>query len=499
MEFRPQTAIQGVFSVGLINFLARVIAYGKHIVITAYIGLSAQLDAFYMATTVMSLAIFVFGDVFDSLGIPRLVKTLQEEGEEEFRKLAGSILTFGFLLSACLNILLLLIAPWTPAIAPGFTPEKKDFLMKNLFYLAPMAILYLPYHAMGSFLRAKRRFQAFYFGEILIAVVTLVIVFVWHDSPYIIPLSFSIAYIVVFSYILLVSMREIRFTFSVRGEKIRGIIRMLLQILPAYLTYYLFALVDRVFASFLPTGGVSALSYGLMIAVIPGSIFMMENIFITSLSESGEREAMMKQIVTGVLIVSIPVALFTAAYANEIVRAAFQRGVFTEESTRMTGDALAFFAMAIPAFFLWPILYRLFQILERVGTITAIALAAVLTNAGLNYIFLMMGMGIKGLALATMLANYVLVLGAVVLYRKFGISVAGWKSLPVMLFAAGGSVVSLQLIKFLPASASTMGGLVLHCMAYLVVTAGLLCLVPNREIREWRKAVLRQIIPGKRQ
>lgn len=64
LVFRPQTAIRGVLSVGLINITARLIAYGKHIVIAAFIGLSAQLDAFYMATTVLALAIFVFGDVF---------------------------------------------------------------------------------------------------------------------------------------------------------------------------------------------------------------------------------------------------------------------------------------------------------------------------------------------------------------------------------------------------------------------------------------------------
>lgn len=480
----------------MINFLARIIAYGKHIVITAYMGLSAQLDAFYMATSVLGLVIIVFGDVFDSLGIPRLVKTLQEDGEEEFRKLAGSILMFGFLLSICLNIILLLIAPWTPCIAPGFAPEKKDFLLMNLFFLAPMAILYLPYHAMGSFLRAKRRFQAFYVGEILIAMVTLGIVFVWHDFPYIIPVSFSIAYVAVFAYILIVGMREFRFTLSFRGDKIRDLLKVFPQLLPIYLTYHLFALVDRYFASFLPTGGVSALSYGLMIALIPGSIFMMENIFMTPLAESTERDVMMKQIVTGVLLVSIPVAFFTCGYSSEIVKAAFERGVFSWESTRLTGDALAFFAMAIPAFFLGPIYYRLFQILEKVRTITVISLAAVLLNVVLNYLFLKMEMGIKGIALATTLANYTSVFFAMVLSRNFGISVAGWKTFQVMLFTTGGSIVSLVLVKLLPVNANTTQGLVFHCIAFLAVMAALLYLAPNNEIRAWRHTVYRQITSG---
>ena len=199
---RPQTAIRGVFSVAIINLLARLIGYGKHIVITAYIGLTAQLDAFYIAVTVLSIVVFIFGDVFDSLGIPRLVKTLHEEGEERFRQLAGSILTLSMILSSLLCLFLFLIAPWTPWIAPGFSLETKGFVLRNLYFLAPMAFLYLPYHAIGSFLRAKRRFTAFYVGELIIASTTFLILFVWHDVPYIIPISFSAAYLIIFVYII---------------------------------------------------------------------------------------------------------------------------------------------------------------------------------------------------------------------------------------------------------------------------------------------------------
>src|SRR4030067_359674 len=135
----PQTAIRGVFSVAIINLLARLIGYGKHIVITAYIGLTAQLDAFYIAVTVLSIVVFIFGDVFDSLGIPRLVKTLHEEGEERFRQLAGSILTFSMLLSSLLCLFLFLIAPWTPWIAPGFSPGTKGFVLPTLYFLPPTA------------------------------------------------------------------------------------------------------------------------------------------------------------------------------------------------------------------------------------------------------------------------------------------------------------------------------------------------------------------------
>ncbi|MDA8121361.1 MAG: polysaccharide biosynthesis C-terminal domain-containing protein [Deltaproteobacteria bacterium] len=494
MGFKPQTAIRGVASVAAINLTARVIAFGKHIVITAYIGLSAQLDAFYVATAVLSLVIFIFGDIFDSLGIPRLVKTLQEEGEEEFRSLAGSIFSFSLVLSAVLCLLLFLVAPWTPWIAPGFSPEKKELVLRNLYFLAPMAILYLPYHAIGSFLRAKRRFQAFYIGELIIASSTFMILFVWHDLPYVIPISFSAAYMIIFAYVVAVGMREVRFGAGLGGEKIRGIVRLLFSLLPLYLTGYIFTLVDRAFASFLVTGGVSALSYGALIAMIPCSILMFDSIFITPLSESADREPLMNDILCGVLIVSVPITFFTAFYANQIVKAAFERGVFSSASTLMTGDALAFLSLAIPAFFTWPIFYRLFQVLEKLFAIGLISFCAIFLNAILNYLFMKMGMGIKGLALATSIAYYALVVGGAFELRRLGIRVFSKSAWQVLLISLGISVAALGVTWLIPAGLELKAGLVLRGAAFLATVGILLFLTPNKAVSNCRDTIVRDIL-----
>lgn len=495
MEFKPQTAIRGVFSVAAINLVARVVSYGKHIVITAYIGLSAQLDAFYVAAAILSMAVFVFGDVFDSLGIPRLVKALREDGEEGFRTLAGSIFSFSLVLSALLCLLLFLIAPWTPWIAPGLSPEKKEFVLRNLYYLFPMAFLYLPYHAIGSFLRAKRRFLAFYIGELIIASTSFLILYVWRDAPYIIPISFSTAYLIIFAYIVAIGMREIRLVAVLESEKMRGLFRMLFSLLPLYLTGYLFTLVDRAFASFLPTGGISGLSYGAMISMIPCSILMLENVFVTPLSETTDRGPLMNDILSGVLIVSIPIAFFAAGYSHQIVKAVFERGVFTSASTQITGDALAFLSFAIPAFFLWPLCYRLFQILEKLKAIAAISVAALLLNAALNALFLKMELGVKGLALATSISNSILVGGAILLLRRYRILVFDRKVQGVLAVSLAVSGIALGLVSVLPVSAKSTGGLILLGVFYVFAVCIMFYGVPNESIRYWRETVLGELNP----
>jgi putative peptidoglycan lipid II flippase len=492
---RQQTAIRGLLSVGGVNLLARGVGYGKHIVITAVIGLSAQLDAFYMAATILAIAVYTFGDVFDSLGVPRLVEALQEEGEEGFRKLSGSIFSLAVFLSGLLVILLVVASPLAGYIAPGFDVEKRRLVVYNLYYMLPVGLLYLPYHAVGSFLRARRRFQAFYVGELLIALVTLLVVLLLNRVPFVLPISFSVAYVVAFSYLVLVSRTTIRFFGDLRNETMKEILRMLFRLIPLYAVFHLLGVVDRMFASYLPTGGVSALSYGALIAGIPISLLMIENVFITPLSEVPDKETMMRKIVAGVLILAIPVTVFTVVYSREIVRLAFQRGLFDEISTEMTAKALRLFALGIPAMFLWPVCYRLLQVLRRVEGMVGIAIVTVFVNAGLNHLFLKIGMGISGLALATSSANYLLLLSCLFLLARRGVSVATGGALRVLLISVLIAGAAVAVTAQVPWGKGAVAGAIGPGVLFVAIVGAFLFVAPGREIREWRMTVAGELLP----
>lgn len=446
-----------------------------------------------MATAVLSMAIFIFGDIFDSAGIPRLVRTLHEKGEESFRELAGSVVTFACVLSAALCLLLFAAAPLTPWIAPGFDPARKAAVVANLLWLAPMAVLYLPYHSLGSVLRAKRRFLAFHTGDLIIAAATLAVILAWHDRPHVVPLSFSAAYVVVFAYVAVAARREVRFPGPLRSTEFRAVARVIPSLVPLYLTGHAFTVVDRVFASYLPSGSVSALSYGFLIATIPCSILMMDAVFITPLAEAKDRGAVMGQIVTGTIILSVPVAVFATAYADQIVKAAFERGAFTAVSTRATAQALAWFAAGIPAFFFWPVCYRLFQVLEQFRLVGIAAAGAVALNACFNLVFMKMGMGIAGLALATSIAAYGLVAAAAVGFWRLGIAVFDGSVAGVLAVSLAISAAALGAAFLVPAAGGAVGDLFLRGAVFAAVAGGLFFVVPHRAVRTCRDTIVGEI------
>jgi putative peptidoglycan lipid II flippase len=492
---KPQTAIRGVFSVGATNVVVRLLGYGKHVLIAAFIGLSTQLDAFYMAFTILSLVILSYGDVFDSLGVPRLVEALRREDEESFNNLAGNFLVFSFLLSLVLGGILLLVAPWASAIAPGFSPEKKEFVYRNLILLYPIVFFYLPHHAIGSFLRSRRRFLTFYLGELVFAVVSLLIIFVWRDFPYVVPVSVTGGTLAGFLYVCLAGRTHFRFIYRVDRFRMQEIALQFFRLLPLYLIGYLYLFVDRAFASFLPTGGVSALSYAMLIVMIPSSILIMENVFVTPLAEADERGQMMKHILNGIILMSVPIAIFTMTYSKQIVKVGLERGVFTAASTDMTADALRYFAIAIPAIFLSPIMYRLFQILGRLRGISIVGIISVILNAVLNYLFLKMGSGIKGLALATTVSYYIGICGYFLLLRRLGFRLMRKEVFPVLLIAIISGVLSCAMTFLIPIDPGTLLGMITVGGMYLFAVALFYYLTSNEEIRFWRDTVIREIIP----
>jgi putative peptidoglycan lipid II flippase len=221
-----------------------------------------------------------------------------------------------------------------------------------------------------------------------------------------------------------ISIKKFRFYGSLFADEMKLIIKNLFPLVSLYAIFYLFVMVDRYFASYLPSGNMSGLSLASQIVFLITGLFSLPGIFITPLSEGHDRKSILQRAIIGVLFLSIPISVFVHHNAKEIIRMLFERGIFDAKATQITANALAVYIIGLPAFFLWPILYRLFQILETMKTIALVAILAVAINAILNYLFLFkLRYGLQGIAMATVLAYYYLVIASVYICRAHSIKV----------------------------------------------------------------------------
>lgn len=490
MKFREQTALEGVLTAAVLNLGSRFLMFLRHVVITAYIGLSSGLDAFYIAMSILGIFVVVMADIFDSLGIPYLVRGWTGEGKPGFDRVAASVFRLSVRLSIVLSALMLLCSPFSPSIAAGFTEAGRATVFRYLFLLLPMAVFYLPYHALGSLFRARRRFQAFYLAEFLVSAACLLVIAASPGNPDAIPAAWSASYVIGFLFLFVLAGKAFGKPGKTDRTVSRDFLRTGLRLLPVYGVTYLYIITDRYFASFLPTGSVSALSYGLMLAVLLPGILNIENIFITPLSETEDRGKILEWILKGLILLCTPVMAFTLYFALPIVQAVFERGSFTGASSVMTATALTYYTVALPCILLSSILARVLMIRKRIGALFLVSLSGVVLNILLNSLFVFrIGMGIKGIALATSLTNTAVAASLLVLTHRStpieGIRYGSGVLLPSLLaaFLGLGAALLLPETRFGILTVSTRG------VVFVAVYAAVLKILPIGELRRIEEMV----------
>ncbi len=487
----PQTAVQGVAIASAVNVAGRVLTLLRQVLITAYFGLSARLDAFFVAASFVAIFINTFGDIFDSAGIPSLVKTRERDGEESFRALTGSVFTLAVLVGSGMSLMMLVCLPLAPLLVPGFPQASKEFIRGNVLLLLPYALAYLPYHAIGSFFRSVRGFHLYYLVEFAVQLAALAAVFAFGYTVLVVPVSLSAAYVLGILAFVLWGRSRFRFRGRLSGGEIDVVRRTVVRMLPVYVIVYGMIVVDRYFGSYLQEGAISALFYGYMLAVVVPAVMNIENVFITPLSEESDRGALLTRILSGILVVSLPVLAFTLAFGETLVKGLFERGAFTARSSILTAEALRYYILGLPAFFALPVCVRTLQVCKRLGWITELSALSLLLNAGLNYLFVMRaGMGVKGIAFATSLAYAAAGAAALVLVSRAGIRVRYPETLGILPNVLCGVAVALAAAALMPAPAPPLAAALARGAVFVPVYVAVAVLIPGREMRRLRDMVL---------
>jgi len=482
-------------SATLYNSLSKIAIYSRHVVITAYIGLSIGLDAFYIAVAVVSVFINTFGDIFDSVGIPFLLR-VREGGGEVYRRLEGILFSWTIKLGAGLTALMILSLPLVYLLVPGFPAGSRGLIRTNLFALVPYALVYLPYHCLGSFQRARRNFRSFFMVEFLVALIALGVILAMPRTEIAVPISVSVGYCGGALALWFIERRHIRFVASPPREETREIRGMVWKLLPVYALVYALLLIDRYFASFLQTGGIAALSYAFMLATAIPLILNVENVFITPLSEESDHGALMTQILCGALIVTVPVVAFTTAYARDIVALMFERGAFTAIAAELTSTALARYIFGLPAMIVWPVCYRLYQVYRRPKTIYWIGLMAVLFNGTMNYLLVIRaGWGIAGIAFTTAVSNWLVLVTGLLWLPRLGVHV-GYRNVGAVLAnASAGTIAAFAVSASIPRGLPHWAEVPLLGVLFIVVYTLVVFLLPGRQVRTIRDIVLQSVVP----
>ena len=474
MIIQPQSFLASLIHSAVWKTTSKGASLIKHVVIAAAIGLSTQLDVFYMAIAIFGLLIDIWGMTLTVLAVPYLVKI--DDGR--FRSQATAIIGITILASLILAAVCFMFRGPLSYLAIGFDLTGRQALAEAFVWLTPFIVLHVPTSAIGAALRARRIFSPVYQSAALNGVVILGCIIAAPTNPLVLFWSLSCGTIASFLYVGFFYL----FHFGGWRRMTCPAISEAFQVFtgaPGLLvlngTYTFFIVMDRIFASFLPgKGAISALAYALVIAGILPALLSLEGAFITVAAEKSslaQRSETTNDLISLVIFLSVGATAFMAVTGYDVIELLLERGAFGSTDTEAVGNALVAFAFMTAPIFALPPLDQIFQIEKRIGFMVRRTLLGIAVGAVLNYVAIfVLGWGIFGLALATTLSYWLILVAGIFGLVRIGYEIALGRHIRWMVWLAAIVGGTAAIITFLP----DMGSIVNTFLSFVMLGLSLL-------------------------
>ena len=342
-------------------FLSRVAGLIRDRVFAHYFGNSAVADAFRAAFRIPNLLQNLFGEgVLSASFIPVYARLLASNEKEEARKTAGAVAALLMLSTSVLVLLGVLTAPWLiDAIAPGFQGEKRSLTVLLVRILFPGAGLLVASAWCLGVLNSHRKFFLSYTAPVLWNIAMIVGMIAFGRRPQN-SLVVSTAWASVVGSALQVAVQlptvlkllgGLQLALAHEAENVRTVIRNFFPVFISRGVVQISAYIDAFLASWLPDGGVAALSYAQTLYTLPVSLFGMSvsaaelPIMSGALGEADEvADILRTRLNSGlrqICFLVVPSVVGFLALGDVIVAAIYQSGRFVHNDVMYVWGILA--------------------------------------------------------------------------------------------------------------------------------------------------------------
>jgi len=407
--------IKATSLVFLVTIFSRILGFVRDALIANNFGASDLTDAYLVAYNLPYALESVLGMTFATVMVPVLTSYFVRQDEQRGWEIASSSLNWIAVILFLVTVLAFIFTPQLVMIlAPGFSAELTALTINLMRIMLPGIIFLGLGMVFTSILNARFVFTLPAFAPALSNIVIIIALFTLAQQYQIIGLAYgTLLGFILMMLIQIPALKGVGFKFYRSWEKSKEIKSIFRDMMPAFLAVALnqvYLMLNRIFASALAAGSITALDFGNRIMSLPG--IMVAAIWTTSFPLFSERAAekdmegfrrVLSDTLRAAAFLIIPAAVGLALLARPVTTLFFQRGAFDLNATYATASALAIFCIGLPALDLSVILNRAFYALGDFR----LPLIYGYIGIGLNIILsliLMPVMGHTGLALANSLA-----------------------------------------------------------------------------------------------
>jgi putative peptidoglycan lipid II flippase len=435
-EHVQRGVVSAVGSIGTATLASRVLGYLRDMVVAHAFGAGPVTDAFFVAFRIPNLLRRLLAEgALSTAVIPVFTETLTRSGPTAFARLTRAVTGAAIVVLCTVSVLGALLSPQVVAVmAPGWRADAPLFdlavtLTRVMFpYLVLVGLAAL---AMGA-LNAHHHFFTAALGPAVsnVAMIAAVLGFAGYMTPPIMALAVGV--LVGGLGQLLVQVPELRRlgvplvpAWDWRHPAVAQIAHRLWPAVFALAAVQITVVVNTLLASLLPSGTVSFLYYADRVMEFPLGIFgiALATAALPSMSAQAARRefsalrATLEFALRMSAFVAVPAAVGLVILGGPIVQLLFQRGEFSASDAALTAQALAGYAIGLPAFSATRIAAQTFYAIGDTRTPVVVGFLSVAVNI-VFALLLMWPLRHAGLALASSLSSYVNVLGLCWLLRR---------------------------------------------------------------------------------
>jgi putative peptidoglycan lipid II flippase len=402
---------------------SRLLGLLRSVIIAEAFGTQPELDAYWVAFRLPDLVFqLLAGATLASAFIPTFAGVRARDGDAAAWRLAGSVLNLVLLATVAFAVVAFLLAPrLVPLLAPGLgegtgrETELNDLAVDLTRVMLISPVLFAISGMFMGILNARRHFLTPALAPMFYNLSIIGAALVSDDVN-----ALAVGVVVGAALHLAVQLPDLRYTGMAyrfvadwRDTAVREVGRLMApRMLGLAATQINFYFVGIFFASTLSAGAISGLSFAWLIAMTPLGIVGMAistAAFPTLADQAARHDSAgmadtLGRMLRLILFLSLPAGIGLALLSKPLVVVLLQRGAFDAESTRVTAQALLFYAPALFAHSGIEILSRGFYALGNTRTPVLVAVGSMLLNVALAAA-LVGPLEVRGLALALSLAT----------------------------------------------------------------------------------------------
>ena len=413
--------------VGSATLLSRIMGYIRDMVMSWAFGTSAAADAFYVAYRIPNMLRELLAEGSMSAAfIPVFTETLTTGSRDEARHLARAVFARLLVILVILTGLGILFAPYVvKAMAWGweFKSDRSQYLLAvSLTRIMFPYLLFIGLAALAmGILNSLRSFLAPALSPVMLNVVIIASVLFLADqfSMPIVGVAIGVTVGGLFQFLIQVpALRKqgmvMRPQFAPSHPGVKKVGKLAVPVIFSSSVTQLNIVISTILASFLATGSITYLYYGMRFIHFPLGVFgvAIATAVLPTMSSQAARQEMdsfRETLSLGlrlVFFITFPALVGLATLRVPIVNLLLERGAFDAISTTGTATAILFYAVGLWALAGVRVVSQAFYSLQNTKTPVRIAILALCVNILLS-IALMGPLAHGGLALATSIAAMV--------------------------------------------------------------------------------------------